>query len=137
MEDIIINGVSINDLKEKKAAIQQGASQLISDSIDNATSLVQKLLDTGEGIDQEAVAKEALEQLEVAALVSGISGVTFMLPYYEEYGHYESNEIYSMQLDEAEHIEISWKKKDSNLWKLHQMLESMESDARDWHSSMC
>lgn len=137
MEDIIINGVSINDLKAKKAAVQQGASQLISDSIDKATTLVETLLNTEEGLDQEAVAKEALEQLEVAALVSGISGVTFMLPYYEEYGHYESNEIYSMQLDEAEHIEISWKNKDSNLWKLCRMLENMESDARAWHSSTC
>jgi hypothetical protein len=137
MEDIIINGVSINELKAKKAAIQQGASQVIADSIAKGTELVQKLLDTEEGIDQEAVAKEALEHLEVAEVVSGISGVTFMLPYYEEYGQYDSNEIYSMQLDEAEHIKFSWEDRNSALYKLYSTLESMESDARAWHSSTC
>jgi hypothetical protein len=137
MEDIIINGVSINDLKAKKAAIQQGASQVISDSIDKGTALVQQLLDNEEGIDQDAVATEALHHLQVAELVSGISGVTYLLPYTEEYGGYDSCDVYSCQLDEADHIEFSWGDRESPLYKLYLMLENMEVESRNWHSSTC
>lgn len=138
MEDIIINGVSINDLKAKKAAIQQGASQIISDSINKAGALVQALVETDDGsIDQNAVAAEAVEHLQVAELVSGISGVTYMLPYTEEYGGYDRSDVYSCQLDEAEHIQFSWRDKGSPLYQLYSLLEDMESTACAWHSSTC
>lgn len=144
MNDIVINGVSIEELKKQRAAIQQGASQIISDSIDAATKIVGEIMKAESKEQANALAKEALEHLETAEVVSGVSGVTYCLPYTEEYGGYDSDEVLSCILsqDDAdeeevnENVEFSWREK-NDLYALYSKLESMQSASRDWHSSRC
>ena len=71
-------------------------------------------------------------------IVAGVCGVVFTLPYYEEYGAYESEDVMSHQLENTdnEFVSFSWRDK-SVFCNLQNTLESMESDARGWHSSTC
>jgi hypothetical protein len=143
-KDIIINGVSIEELKKQRAAIQQGASKIISESIDAATEIVGQIMKSESKSEAEQLAQEALEHLETAEVVSRVSGVEFFLPFYEEYGRYDHTEILSCILDQEhleedeinENVEFSWQDKNA-LYALYQKLGSMESDSRAWHSSMC
>jgi ferritin-like metal-binding protein YciE len=143
-KDIIINGVSIEELKKQRKAIQQGASKIISDSIEAATKLVGEIMESESKDQALTLAQEALEHLETAEVVSGVSGVTFFLPFYEEYGRYDNTEILSSILEQEhldeeevnENVDFSWQDKNS-LYALCEKLQSMESDSRAWHSSMC
>ena len=133
-KDIIINGVSINELKSQRAAIREGASKLISESIDLAKSLTQKLIDAENKEELEKLAAEAYEALETADVVSGVSGVTFYLEYYDEYG--DNSGIMSRKLECSENdlVTENW---EGNVSKLYDLFDNMESQSRDWNSSNC
>jgi len=135
-EDIIINGVSINELKKQRAAIREGASTIISQSINLATSLTKTLVESEDKEEIKKLAKEAYEALDTAQVVSGVSGVTFFLPFYEEYGSYDGSEIFSHMLEGSENEVLSevWEEAVSDLYEL---FYDMESQSRDWHSSRC
>jgi hypothetical protein len=143
-KDIIINGVSIEELKKQRAAIRQDASKIIAENIEAATKLVHEIMKAESKEEALKLAEEAYEYLDTAQVVSGVSGVTFFLPFYEEYGRYESGEILSSILDQEhldedeinENIEFNWRDKNA-LWQLHSKLSDMESNSRAWHSSMC
>jgi hypothetical protein len=144
-KDIIINGVSIEELKKQRKAIQQGASKIISDSIEAATKLVHEIMKAESKEDALKLAEEAYEHLDTAEIVSGVSGVQFYLPFHEEYGRHEHDEILSSILsqdyvddeeDVNENASFSWQDKNA-LYKLYNKLENMESDSLAWHSSMC
>lgn len=143
MEDIVINGVSINGLKAQKAAIQQGAAKIISDSIDAGSAIVEKLLKAESKGEADTLAAEALHHFEVAEVVAGVSGVTFEIPYYEEYGRYDYNECLSSRIaQEDDDVEpnkfLDFSYGDgSKLQKLCSLLNNMESDSRGWNSSVC
>jgi hypothetical protein len=131
-KDIIINGVSIDELKKQRVAIQKDASRVIAESIKAGTELVEKLLLLEDEEGAEALAKEAYEQFDTARVVAGVSGVSFFLPYYEEYGRYDSDEILSQRIEGQ--VEFEW---GDAISELYGVLEDMESDSRAWHSSMC
>ena len=138
MNDIIIDGVSINELRKAKDALLQGANKFIAESIAKAQEIVKERLVVAASYGEaEAAAQEALTLLENAQLVSGTSGVVFYLPFYEEYGQYDSNDILSQIIENADHDVIGKYYGGSTLSKLHSLLEDMESTARDWHSSRC
>jgi hypothetical protein len=72
MDDIILAGVSINDLKDKKAAIQKEAVAFVSDSIEKVKVLVGTLVEATTQREVEAIAKEAYETLNNANVVAVI-----------------------------------------------------------------
>lgn len=135
-EDIIINGVSVNELKKQRDAIRQGASTIISQNIELAQTLTQSLIESNDKEEIKRLAKEAHEALDNANVVASVSGVVFFLPFYEEYGNYEGDEIFSSMLDESENellVEV-W---DESISQLYSLFFNMESKSRDWHSSSC
>lgn len=141
-KDIIIAGVSINALKKLKKDIREGASKVISDSIDDALRLSEEMFSVSTPEEVIALAKQALELLETAEVVSNVSGVTFSLPYYEEYGRYESSEVFSQRLEDAEYededsVVNAAFHADSVMADLRDQFGNMESEARGWHSSTC
>lgn len=135
-EDIIINGVSINELKKQRDAIREGAATIISQSIDLATTLTKTLVESEDKEEIKKLAKEAYEALDTAKVVSGVSGVTFFLPFYEEYGNYDRNEIFSRMLESVDNELINevW---DEDISDLYELFDDMETQSRDWHSSRC
>lgn len=135
-EDIIINGVSVNELKRQRSAIRQGASTIISQNIELAKTLTQSLIASEDKEEIKKLAKEAYEALDTANVVSGVSGVDFFLPFYEEYGNYDGSEIFSNMLEDSDNELISevW---DQAVGDLYELFSDMESQSRDWHSSRC
>lgn len=138
-KDIILAGVSINDLKAKKEAIRQEASKFISDAIEQVTVLVKQIVNTTVPKEIHALAEEAYGILENADVVAGVSGVSFLLPYYEEYGGYGSDEILSAIIEETDNdaVQDVSDERGTGLYKLYNLLGGMEAQSRDWHSSRC
>lgn len=134
-EDIIINGVSVNELKRQRNAIRQGASQIISKNIELAKNLTNQLLKSDNADEIKKLAEEAHEVLDTANIVSSVSGVTFSLPFYEDYGNYESEDIFSHKLEQSANklINENW----DLIRDLYCLFDSMESQSREWHSSRC
>lgn len=138
MNDIVIEGISINELKKTKAALKQGASKFIAESISKVREIVKERLVTATNYSEgEAAAKEALTLLENAQLVSGVSGVSFFLPYYREYGSYGDDDILSLVIDNADHDVLGECYGATTLGRLYSLLGDMEASTRDWHSSSC
>lgn len=135
-EDIIINGVSVNELKKQREAIRQGASTIISQNIERAKELTQTLVQSKDKEEIKKLAKEAHEALDNANVVAGVSGVGFFLPFYEEYGSYEGDEIFSNMLEENDN-ELLAEVWDESISQLYTLFYNMESQSRDWHSSRC
>ena len=137
-KDIIINGVSVNELKKQRNAIRQGASVIISQNIEIAKSLTKKLVESENKEEIKRLAKEAYEALDTANVVSGVSGVSFLIPFYEEYGNYDEDEIFSRVLEKEENdnelISEVW---DDAIGDLYELFSEMENQSRDWHSSRC
>jgi hypothetical protein len=138
MQDIILNGISINELKRTKAALQKDATKFISDAITQVQQIVKERLVTADNYGEaEAAAQEALTLLENAKVVSDASGVSFFLPYYEEYGGSDDEDILSSLIENADEDIIGSYYGGGTLSALYNLLESMESESRDWHSSTC
>ena len=139
MNDIIIDGISVNELRKTKLALQKGASKFIAESIEQVKSIVKDRLVVATNYDEaEVAAQEALGILENAQLVAGVSGVSFYLPYYEEYGGDYEYDILSKVIENADEDEIgSYYGGGGALSKLYSLLEDMESETRNWHSSSC
>jgi hypothetical protein len=132
MKDIVINGVSIEELKKQRAAIKKDASKIIAENIEAGTKLVEQILATEDQEEADRLAKTAYEHFDTANIVAGVSGVEFFLPFYEEYGRYDSDEILSQRLEGELEFDFT-----VALDQLYNILESMEGDSRDWHSSRC
>lgn len=137
MVDIILNGVNISELKRTRIALQQDASKFVSEAIEKVQDIVKhRLVVALYTTDAQAAAEEALSLLETAEIVASTAGVQFSLPYYEEYGSHDDEDILSKVIEDADHEVIGSYYKGS-LGKLHALLESMESSSRDWYSSNC
>jgi single-stranded DNA-specific DHH superfamily exonuclease len=144
MEDIILNGVSINELKAVKQKIQKDANAFVSDNIEAAQALVREIVkafeesDDNVNFDYHAMAHKAVEKLENARLVAGVADVQYVLPYSEEYGGYDSGEIISNRVEDMlSELDISYNSDFDPLSRLYAIAESMESDSRAWNSSSC
>lgn len=135
-EDIIINGVSVNELKRQREAIREGAAQIISQNISLAQSLTEQLVQSEDKDEIKSLAKQAFDALDTASVLSGVSGITFFLPFHEEYGNYDSSEIYSSILEDCENelIDEVW---DDGVRELCELFYDMEAQSRDWNSSRC
>ena len=142
MSDIILNGVSIAELKKQKELIQKDAAEFIAKHIEEATELIKSIVDSEEdGLSDEQIqtaAARAKDILENVQVVSGVSGVAFYLPYYEEWGYADerpyTSRPYTSQLDDTGLV--SYRNHD-DVYALHSLLESMEYDSKNWHSSQC
>lgn len=144
MTDIVLNGVSIAELKKQKALIQKDASAFIAKGIADATALIKSIVAAAEVADCRGVElipeqKEEIQEaarlatsiLEDVKIVSAVSNVPFYLPFYEEYG-YADERPYTAQLDDALGVYDA-----DAVIELHGVLEDMEYDSRNWHSSRC
>lgn len=138
MSEIIIGGVSIHTLKAQRDAMRKDAVKFVSDNIDGAKALIEELLElTVEEYDKvDSLASQANELLEAAKLVSDVTGVTYFLPYSEEWG--DNGDVFTRRLEEADEGALSkdWDEY-PQLVSLFSTLENMESESSDWHTSRC
>jgi hypothetical protein len=148
MQEIIIDGVNLNEMKVKHDALQaemqqarnsirQGAAKFIAEKIAEGKKIVDELLE--EENDKEKVedlASKAFDLLSAASFVSDVAGVAFDLPYYDRQSdYYPDGTPYSNRFDDNENGLIEYDNPAiSKLWGL---LESMESEVQDWNTSYC
>lgn len=141
MKDVIVNGVSMLGLKKQKEALQKGASAFIATAVKEALEMFNTLeqMSADEVEEAKVLAVQIKDKLEQAQLVSGASGVTYDLPYHEEWGYDEKP--LSARIDEAAddfedgaHAALNDSEEISALYGL---LEDMEYDSKQWNSSSC
>jgi hypothetical protein len=145
MQEIIIDGVNLNELKAKHDALQkemsdacgkirQGASKFIAENISAARKVLDEMLelDSEEDVDKiDNLAQNAHDILSATSFVSDVSGVPFEIPYYDRQAeYYPDSTPYSNQLEDA-----GFDTDRTN--KLYFLLESMESEVSDWNASYC
>lgn len=135
-DGIFINGVSISALKAQRESLKQGASKFVSDAIEKVKQLVNEILESENVGEVEAKADEAFELLDNAKIVSGVTGVLYSLPYYEECGQYEYSETLSGMLEDNDNEAVKLEY-GSSVYKLYDLLGGMEINCRDWYSSRC
>ena len=149
MEQIIIDGVNLSELKLKydalaaeqaamRSSIRQGASKFIADAIKDAKVFLEKIVnadeDDEEKLDLEAVSAQALVLLENAKFVSDVSGVSYMLPYYDRQSEYSPDGTpYTHQFDDG----IFGYKDSPSFSTLWGLLEDMEGEVAEWNASYC
>lgn len=134
MSEIILGGVKLNEVKALKQAMQKDAVAFVSNGIEQGTALINQALESFEEFDDEALIttllKQAEELFDNVSLVAGVTGVSYRMPYYEEYGHYDSDEVLSHMLENSS---IDW-----DLTRaLCSTLGSMEEQCKSWYSSTC
>ena len=139
MSNIFLNGVSLDELRKQKTLIQRDASKFISDNIASAKELVYSLKHAEDTANFEKIAKQATALLRDVQLVSGVSGVDYLIPYNNEWGDsYSDDDVMTDVLEEvAESFGIEYYGVDSPFDDLHDLLEGMEYDVRQWNSSNC
>lgn len=147
MEDIIINGVNLAELKVKydalaaeqaamRKSIQSGASKFIAENIEQAKTYIQAVLDaeTAEEVDKNS--KLAFDTLKTVKFVSDVSGVSYTLPYYDRQSEYcPDGKCFSSQIDESENELLDFAR--GTLSALYGLLETMESEVSEWNTSYC
>lgn len=147
MEDIIINGVNLAELKVKydalaaeqaamRKSIQSGASKFIAENIEQAKTHIQAVLDaeTAEEVDNNS--KLAFDTLKTVKFVSDVSGVSYRLPYYDRQGEYcPYGDTFTTQLDESENELVDFDQ--GTVSALYGLLETMESEVSEWNTSYC
>ena len=138
MENIVIGGYTLKELKKVQDAVRKDASKVISKAIDKATSALEDIL-SFEDIDPDepeydaalasidAMSKVAKENLALAELVSDISGVEYYLPYSSDY---DSDGFY-YRLENTELYNID------SVNDVMGKLEDMEYQSRQWNQSTC
>ena len=139
-EEIVLGGIKLSELANMKAAMLKDSVKFVADGIEKATLNLNKILAIGNGDSEEfydmesaksfisILAEETNELLKNVSLVSDVTGVTYYLPYYEEYG---DDIPFSDQLDDL------YEFGSSSASALHATLETMESNSKHWHSSTC
>lgn len=144
MEDIIIGGYTLEELKKVQAGVKKDASKIIADAIKAGEEAVKEIInlsneDNFEDEDEkpsEEIATKINElaviaenELAKAKLVSDISGVSYYLPFREDgYGdsYYYDLECNYRHLPDNGAVDA-----------LMSILEDMEYDSCNWHSSRC
>jgi hypothetical protein len=146
MQEIIIDGVNLNEMKAKhdalqaemntaKGKIRQGASKYIAENISKARKVLDEMLETEEAEKVDHLAQDAYDLLSAAKFVSAVSGVAFYLPYYDRQGGYcPDGQPYTHQFEDSDNEHLSCEGVVGRLWYL---LDGMESDVADWNTSYC
>ena len=134
--DMIIDGINLQEFKKQKAYMASEAAKIIGQQLELAKSLTLKLIHSQDKDEIKQLAGQAYDALNQAKEVSEITGVTFLLPFYEEYGRYEDNEIFSYQLDTCDNPLFNeiWGT-GSRLKQLCDLFEDMENQSRIWFSA--
>jgi methyl-accepting chemotaxis protein len=144
MENIIIAGRTLEELKQIQKEVRKDANKYIAQFIEAGESAVKEILELVEVDDERdeeaegvedvsekvtALAAVAEKNLAQAKLISDISGVSYYLPFSEEW----SNDGYYCQLEQRYEGLPDNKAVDA----LFSIIDSMESESRNWHSSRC
>ena len=151
MQEIIIDGVNLNEMKAKhdalqaemnsaKSKIRQGASKFIAENIQAGKKIMDEMLEedrdepfTYEQIDN--MAQQAYDLLSSSYFVSQVADIAFDLPYYDrQSGYCPYGETYSSRIDDTDNELIT---DSETVTKLYSLLENMESDVSDWNTSYC
>jgi hypothetical protein len=146
MEEIIIGGYTIEELKKVQKAVQKDASKHMADFQSKAETAMHEIIAHAKSVEDsddedaqidsalvESLAKVADESLRMVELIAGISGVEYYLLYSEDWG--DNGDVWSNLLEEAG-VENEYDSTTS-LGKLFGILEDMEYQSRNWHSSSC
>jgi len=141
-EEIVFGGLFILHLEQlanMKAAMLKDSVKFVSDGIEKATLNLIKILEIAEDYKSDDhspalltinnLAEKTNELLKNVSLVSDITGVTYYLPYYEEYS---DESPFSGRLEDL--CEGPFTK---SVRALYATLETMEGNSKDWHSSTC
>jgi hypothetical protein len=133
-QDIVIGGVSIQELKKQRDAMKQEASVFVSDNVAAGVALVEEILEGNENTNFQQLAEEALKKLDAANLVSAVCDVEFYLDYYEEWG--DGNPL-THRLKSQDNGNIPSVYGNDALGKLFDLLGDMEFKSKGWHQSTC
>ncbi len=144
MKDIIIGGYTLPELKKIQDAVRKDASKVVSEAIATATDAMDGILsfkDIDEGEPDydaaiqsiSAMAKVAQENLELAQVVSNISGVEYFLPYSTDW----DSENYYYRLEDAGVDDYDRLGREGPVSTLMGKLEDMEHQSKQWHQSVC
>lgn len=141
--NITLGGYDLETLKGIKAAVQQDAAKFVSQELERARELFDQIvekvdseevdIDSIDGYRElEAIAEQATEAFDNVHLIASLGEVTYYLDYHTEWGYSDEQPLTS-RLEDI----ISWHKMDDGFKALHQTLEDMESQSRNWHQSTC
>lgn len=141
MKDVVVNGISMLELKKQKEALQKGASAFIATAVKEALEMFNTLeqMSADEVDEAKALVVQIKDKLEQAQLVSGASGVAYYLPFHEEWGYDEKP--LSARIDDAgeenEDGALTALSDSEEISALYGLLEDMEYDSKQWNSSSC
>lgn len=148
MEQIIIDGINLSDLKvkydalakeqaEMRSSIVKGSSKFIADTVKQALDHVQSMKDAEELSVAEQHATQAAELLRTVKFVSDVSGVSYSIPYYDRQSeYYPDGEPITTFLDDSDYVMYGADASDA-LQALYNIAEEMESEVNEWNASYC
>lgn len=94
-KELTIGGYTLEELKKIQAAVQKEASKVISEAVAAAEAAVQAIVETAQNYEEDVeqmpdslireLAQTAEDNLALAKLVSGLSGVEYCISWDEEY----------------------------------------------------
>lgn len=138
MEEIVINGISLNDLQTKIHSIRKEASSLISNNIDLAITLSKEMVQSESKEEIKEKANKAYEALKKAQFISDVSGITCVVPYNSSYtGDYDDDTISAMLEDSENDVFNEVYKEDNTLSNLYNLAYDMEYQTKQWNASAC
>lgn len=133
MKEIMINGINVQELQQKREEIREGAATFISDNLDLANELTHKLLKSENREEIETLLKEAYELLAMTNLVSDVSGVGFYIPYSQDYCDRDEI-VFSSAISRNKTLRELWNNGAQSLFALY---SKMEDKSHGWHASYC
>lgn len=148
MEQIIIDGVNLTDLKvkydalakeqaEMRQSIRQGSSKFLADKSNEVDALILQLKDVETEEEGVEVANKIIPLLKTISFVSDVSGVSYEIPYYSRQGEYCPNGDPITRIIEDGDNEVLSDSDHEVFTELYRIAESMESDVNEWNSSYC
>lgn len=150
MEQIIIDGVNLTDLKveydalaakqsDMRKSIRQGSSAFIADQLKQVGALITEMKEAEDLATAEVAAEKATTILKNIQFVSNVSGVSYMLDYYNYHHDYVEGEPITSILEDGDYdVLCSDEGSESKILSaLYSIAESMESDVREWNTSYC
>lgn len=138
MEEIIINGISLNELQKQINSIRQESVQLIADNLALAQDLTREIVESTNKEDIESLATKAYAALRKANFVSNVSGVEYDMPYNSSYNGYHDEDTLSAMLENSENEVLrSLMKENQDLRDLIDLAYSMEYQTQAWNASFC
>ena len=148
MEQIIIDGINLSDLKVKydalakeqadmRQSICKGSSKFIADTVKQALDHVQEMKDAEELSVAEDHAAQATGLLKTVKFVSDVSGVSYSIPYYDRQGEYcPEGEPITTFFEDSDYV-MYGANASKDLCALYNLAGEMESEVNEWNASYC